>query len=43
MEPLSAAVLTAVAVGEEFHSFQILGVVLALIEVILFFKKAKQS
>ena len=43
MEPLCAAVLSAIVVGESFHILQILGVGLALTGVIVLFAKSKTS
>ena len=43
IEPLSAAVFSAIVIGESFHTLQILGIVLALAGVILLFRKSKPS
>jgi len=43
MEPLSAAVLSAIIIGEAFHNLQILGIALSLAGVILLFRESKPS
>jgi len=43
MEPLSAAVLSAIIIGEGFHNLQILGIALSLAGVVLLFRESKPS
>jgi len=43
MEPLSASVLSAIIIGEGFHTLQILGIALSLAGVILLFRESKPS
>lgn len=43
LEPLSAAILSAIIIGESFHGLQILGIVLSLAGVILLFRRSEPS